>query len=55
MKRPGISSLVLLLTVLAAAQTNPTPQGRPSPSIDDALAAAKARGKLLLVHFTSPG
>jgi len=45
----------LLLAAWIAAQANQSAQGKQPASIDEALATAKVRGQIVLVHFFSPG
>ena len=45
----------LLLAAWNAGQADQPPQENQPGSIDEALAAAKARGQIVLVHFFSPG
>lgn len=53
-KRTAIAFWLLLAT-WSASQADQPPLGNQLASIDEALAAAKARGQIVLVHFFSPG
>jgi hypothetical protein len=55
MRKLAIFGYWLLLAIWAAGQTGLPPRGKHTVLIEDALAAAKVQGKMLLVHFTSPG
>jgi len=55
MRRLIVLGFWLLLAARIAGQANQPPQGKQAASIDEALATAKIRAQMVLVHFFSPG
>jgi len=55
MRKLAVLGYWLLSAAWIAGQTNQPPQAKQLSPIDEALATAKIRGQMVLVHFFSPG